>query len=136
MQELLHKLLRAESTLQERECRLKESGGRTRKVVEKVTTEKAAATPRSLVRDLPSKQGEMNLKHVKCFNCHEKGHLSKFCPEPKKKPAHRVLVEESETEEQFVKRDQEAMVEKDPWIRSVSAIKSENILNTRGPTYV
>ena len=83
MQELLHKLLRAESTLQERERRLKETGGHTRKVVEKVTTEKAAAIPRSLVRDLPSKQGgEMNLKHLKCFNWHEKGHLSKFVQNP------------------------------------------------------
>ena len=32
VQELLHKLLRAESTLQERERRLKETRGRTRKV--------------------------------------------------------------------------------------------------------
>ena len=133
MQELLYKLLRAESTLQERERQLKETGGCTRKVVEKVTTEKAAATPGSLVRDLPSKQGgEMHLKHVKCF-CHEKGHLSKFCPEPKKKPARRVLVEESEPEEQFVKRDQEAMVKKDPWMRSVSVSRSEDIPNACGP---
>ena len=55
--------------------------------------------------------------------------MSKFCPEPKKKAARRVLVEESELEEQFVKRDQEAMVEKDPWMRSVSASKSEDIPN-------
>ena len=46
-----------------------------------------------------------------------------------KKPASRTLVEESEPEEQFVKRDQEAMVEKDPWMRSVSASKSEDIPN-------
>ena len=102
--------------------------------MEKTLTEKAAASPRSLVKDLPSKQGgEMNLKHVKCFNCHEKGHLSKFCLEPKKKPARRVLVEESEPEEQFVKRDQEAMVEKDPWKCSVSISKLEDILNVCGP---
>jgi len=37
----------------------------------------------------------MNLKHVKCYNCHAKGHLSKSCPEAKKKPSHRVGVEES-----------------------------------------
>ena len=86
VQELLHKLLHAESTLQERKRQLKEAGGCTRKVVEKTLTEKAAATPRSLVKDLPSKQGdEMNLKHVKCFNCHEKGHLSKcFVQNPRR----------------------------------------------------
>jgi len=52
-----------------------------------------------------------------------------------KKPASRTLVEESEPEEQFVKRDQEAMVEKDPWMRSVSASESEDIPKARGPTY-
>ena len=77
----------------------------------------------------------MNLKYVKCFNCHEKGHLSRYCAEPKKKPARRVLVEECETKEQFVKRDQEVNAEKDPWMHSVSASKSENILNARGTMY-
>ena len=28
----------------------------------------------------------MNLKYVKCFNCHEKGHLSRYCAEPKNVP--------------------------------------------------
>ena len=56
----------------------------------------------------------------------------KLCPEPKKKPANRILVEESEPEEQFVKR---VLVEKDPWMCSVSASKSEDKLNARGPTY-
>jgi len=54
VQELLHKLLHAESILQEGECRLKETGGRAHKVVEKTLTEKAAASPRNLVKDLPS----------------------------------------------------------------------------------
>ena len=44
VQELLHKLLHAKSTLQERERRLKQTRDRTRKVVEKTLTEKAAAT--------------------------------------------------------------------------------------------
>ena len=70
VQELLHKLLLAESTFQERECNPKKTGGHTRKVVENTTTEKAAVTPRKIVKDLTTKQeGEMILKHVKCFNC-------------------------------------------------------------------
>jgi len=53
----------------------------------------------------------MNLKHVKCFNCHEKGELSKLCPEPKS--ARRTLVVESEPEKQSVKSEQEDGAEKD-----------------------
>ena len=62
--------------------------------MEKDTTEKTTASPKNLAENLTSK--------LKC----EKDHLSKFCLEPKK-TAHRVLIEESESEEQFVKRDQE-----------------------------
>ena len=105
VQELLHKLLRVESTLQQKERWLKETGGHTCKIVEKETTEKTTASPRNLVTS--KLRGEINLKHAKCFNCYKKCHLSKFRLEPNKKPAHRVLIEESESEEQFVKRDQE-----------------------------
>jgi len=56
--------------------------------------EKAATNSSSFVKDLSSKQGgEMNLR---CLNFHEKGHLSKSCPEVKRKPAHRVVVEKSD----------------------------------------
>ena len=78
MQELLHKLS-AESTLQERERWLKETGSHTRKMVEKEKTEKTTASPRNLVTS--KLRGEMNSKHVKCFDCYKKGHLLKFCLE-------------------------------------------------------
>ena len=62
VQELLHKLLLAESTLQERECWLKETGSHNRKMVEKETTEKTTASPRNLVSS--KLRGKMNLKHA------------------------------------------------------------------------
>ena len=73
----------------------------------------------------------MNLKHVKCYNCHAKGHLSKSCPEAKKKPSHRVGVEESikDTPEQLVKEEKGNSTERDPWMRNVSADKSEDVHN-------
>ena len=60
---------------------------------------------RSVAKDMTTKQGgEMNLKHIKCS---VKCHLSKLCPKSKKKPSHRVGVEESvnDTPEQLVKAE-------------------------------
>ena len=69
--ELLHKLS-AESTLQERECWLKETGGHTCKGLEKETTEKTTASPRNVM--ISKLIIAMNSKHAKFFDCYEKGH--------------------------------------------------------------
>jgi len=54
---------------------------------------------------------EMNMMSIKCFNCKQKGHLAKFCPNIKKLFC-RVDLEESSAEttqlgdEQDVKTDE------------------------------
>lgn len=76
---------------------------------------------------------ETSLKHTKCFNCYQKGHLARDCPEPrKKKPTHRIADGDQEEIDQG----------SDPWICLVATsdhVPEEETdsgrLPRRGPTY-
>jgi len=96
VQELLHKLLRVEATVQERNCRGKEqdTSSQSRRVVsEHKSVEKLSITQKDQTKEAVTRQGsEMSLKFVKCFECQEKGHLAKFCSHSRKKGVDRVTV--------------------------------------------
>jgi len=96
VQELLMKLLWAESVVVEKKCRsqnttdklpssrqfVKRNTDTVKKQDEKVkinakdSTQKKSGTGRSSVF-----QGKSSMQHLKCYKCKEKGHMAKDCPE-------------------------------------------------------
>jgi len=149
VQELLHKLLKAEATVQERDRRGKERNNTTvlKRTADhrtnKFPVEKTSATQKDQGKEPVTRQGsEMSLKYAKCFNCQEKGHFAKSCPHSKKKGAHRVTVEEPRVEEsieeQPLSSEVQSSQEKDPWIRTLIVGDNnaeEQPCAKRGPTY-
>ena len=141
VQELLQKLLRAETVLAEWRRR-KQLQTTTRRGFTKPVKEKDAGKNPSAKGELPrvtrssptTGSAEHSLQHVRCFNCQKKGHMKVNCPEPKKKSSTRVI-----TAKQV---DQES-TPMDPWICTVSATggttvndhTSVRVVSRRGPTY-
>ena len=82
-----------------------------------------------------SNQGtaEATLRHAKCFNCSQKGHLAKDCTAPKKKNSTHRITDDCQEESNPVS---------DPWICSVAS-KDHTLddetgstkVPRRGPTY-
>jgi len=91
LQELLQRLMRAESRVEERECRSNPSLQKKRWSAEskrKDSKNKQTNTVRIGNHDKTAvtKAGaELKLKKVKCFGCHQKGHVLSDCPEKKAK---------------------------------------------------
>ena len=77
VQELLHKLLRAEATVQERNCRGKdrEATSQPRRAItesklNRPPVETSGTTQKDQTKETVTRQGgEMSLKHAKCFKC-------------------------------------------------------------------
>ena len=141
VQELLQKLLRAETVLAEWRRR-KQLQTVTRRSFTKPVEERDAGKNPSAKGELPrvtrssptTGSAEHSLQHVRCFNCQKKGHMKVNCPEPQKKSSTRVI-----TAKQV---DQES-TPMDPWICTVSATggttvndhTSVRVVSRRGPTY-
>ena len=72
---------------------------------------------------------EMELKNIKCFGCHQKGHVISDCPEKKAKKSRRVI----QTEQTIVNSAETKDV--DPWDQSVATSQPESSDNqlTNGP---
>ena len=101
VQELLQKLLHAETTIQERERRKKRVNqnrsprttthrdntlaGTLNKTPQRVDSNSATPERNPSQRDTRGQGAEMSLRGVKCFNCRKKGHLAANCPEPPRK---------------------------------------------------
>jgi len=156
VQELLHKLRRAEATVQGRNRHGKEQ--QTTSQPRRVASEGNSSRPlaetagTTQTKGTATRQGsEMNLKHAKC---QEKGHLAKSCPQGKKKGLKRMttgesMVDEPPREEQpssGEESDQEIIkesnrVKEDPWLHTMTVgdrdveASLEQSCAKRGPTY-
>ena len=149
VQELLLKLLRAESAVAERKRRSQETiekppGGRHytstkrssditsgKKPDEGKGTNSKDSTHRKSGTVKTTLQSEASMQHIKCYKCKLKGHMAKDCPEATQKPGANVI--ESELTQELSKDSV------DPWMRTVSAGTGSEIevaeVPTRGPTY-
>ena len=84
VQELLHKLLKAEAVLQERSRRSTQQTSKRYLVGTGVKPQRYSNPDVELVplkkqQQATNSSSEMSLQRVKCFNCHQKGHLAKNC---------------------------------------------------------
>ena len=155
VQELLQKLLKAESVIAERKRRSntrlhsrEHQGGRSRvneRSLNSRITEGSQGTTNtgretSGTNRPPSSgfRGEASRLHVKCFNCHKKGHLAVNFLEPSRKNENKAgeSARVIESGEQKVATDEKP----NPWMLTVLT-EEENIqsatgtLPRRGPTY-
>ena len=153
MQELLHKLLRAEAVLQEQERHTwNKSASAEKSPVTQAGKSQFKHTTGSNNRDSqngekPNNQkdkqligasAEMSSQGLKCFKCQKRGYLAKECPDVKQKPPSRRVAEETGDEEKG--EETEKPSEPDPWMRTVTteartneAVPSQIV--TRGPIF-
>ena len=98
VQELLHRLLRAEAVLQERARRTSQQTSRKCFIGVSVKSQNYPSPEVGQMSQRMQEQvasistTEMNLRRVKCFNCNQKGHLAKMRPLPRKS-SKRVAIE-------------------------------------------
>lgn len=119
LQELLQKLLKAESVVEERERRVSDGRqrrdrGRTIEHSQDRTTEgnRSSATGRHTARTerRPNSNPEFGLQSVKCYKCSKIGHVAKDCPEKKQNQStRRIGLPEEISESQ------------EPWLLMLSA---------------
>ena len=145
VQELLMKLLRAESVMAERkrhsqEMTEKSSGGRhyvpnrrggdvNKKLEEGKNPNFKDSNQRRSGTGKATLPGEASMQHIKCFKCKLKGHMAKDCPGVSQKPGANVIESEpipGVSEEHT-----------DPWLRTVSNGSEIEVdeVPIRGPTY-
>ena len=143
VQELLMKLLRAESVVAERKRRSRETTEKTSGVRQYVpnrrsgdASNKSEESRGSNAKDPNQKkstsgkstqQGEASMQQIKCYRCKAKGHIAKNCPEAPQKPGANVIESEptQEVSEEY----------SDPWLRTMSASGQVDEVPTRVPTY-
>jgi len=144
VQELLKKLLRAESVVAERKRRRQEmtekpSGGRhyvpnkrggdiSKKSEEGKGPNSKDSSQRKSSTGKSTLLGEASMQHIKCYKCKAKGHMARDCPEVSQKPGANVI--ESEPIQEVSEENT------DPWLRTVSAGSGIEVdeVPTRGPT--
>ena len=128
LQELLQRLLRADSRVEERECRTSQATPRRRQLqadfsdsnqFTTASTTRVRSTDKGNNRQ--SSTGELGLKSVKCFGCRKKGHVVSECPDRKKSESARMIQADVET---LLPDLQVADI--DPWIRILTASKEDD----------
>ena len=78
---------------------------------------------------------ELELRNVKCFGCHKKGHVVSECPDKKNRDSSRVI-----QADQDIPTITTETVTPDPWIRVLTATKEDNVADDKviklvGPTF-
>ena len=141
LQELLHRLLRAEARVAERERRNPQFGPKRRlnyskdrvdsSAVKKVESKEKtqAVSSKKKVEHKPNIDAEMRMKNLKCYKCQKEGHIARLCPES------RMISLEDGTS-----LPSEKSADAIPWIRvlTVSGTTSkyeDNGAKLSGPTY-
>ena len=132
VQELLQKLLRAESVVEERERRTQEP--RRKRFPGSTTQENNQQKSSTVNKPTPSKSSfkpELDLQTVKCYRCSEVGHLARDCQKPKKRGMNRIVISQKDGEllDPWFYSSQET---DPPWMRTLTAPKK---CGMRGPSY-
>ena len=127
LQELLQRLLRAESRVEERDRRTSQATPRRQRPqadhsngdTTTTSTGRARANPNKDTSRQPSTGGnaELGMKSVKCFGCHRRGHVVSECPDKKNKESARMIHAEGAT---HLPNTEEAIT--DPWIRILTDV--------------
>ena len=146
LQELLQRLLRAEARVEERERRTNQNVPRRRRVQadsdggNPVNQASDGGVPPKAVKDKnrgTNTRGnpELELRNVKCFGCHKKGHVVSECPDKKNRDSSRVI-----QADQDIPTITTETVAPDPWIRVLTATKEDNVADDKviklvGPTF-